>query len=345
MSLHAHRSIKRQRAGAFPARRRFMAAATVAVLAMHGVLPAVAHEGEQHGQPAPGATISGGPVRLTEEAKKNLGLEVEEAQFRSIERIVRCFGIVEAVPDKVNLISIRTSGRAIRVLVNQGDEIEQGQLLAEVEARQIGNPPPTLSVRSTMSGIVTQRNVFVGESIEPETPLFQIADLSQVRVKCRVFEADAGQVRLRQPVRMNFQAYPDRHFEGKVGFLGGEIENDTRSLPVWIDLPNVDLALRPNMRGDGHVVVGVAEDALSVPTAAVLGDAGNYFVYIDTGKTYERKSVVLGARDDRYIEIADGLVPGDRVVTQGNYQLQFAVSLEPAPPVKPATATPEKVAP
>lgn len=304
--------------------------ATVAAVALCRAPLAVAHEGEQHGQPAPGAAAYGGPVRLTEQAKANLGLQTEEAQLRTIESVVRCFGIIEAVPDLVNFVSIRTSGRATKVMVNQGDVVKEGQLLAEVEGRQIGNPPPTFSVRATLAGIVTQRNVFVGESIEPERQLFQIADLSQVRVKCHVYEADVGKVHLGQRARFYFEAYPGRTFEGTVEFLGGELENDTRTLPVWSRLGNGDLALRPNMRADVRLIAGVAADALAVPIEAVLGDAGNYFVYLDGGHAYERKPVVLGKRDDRYVEIADGLVPGDRVVTQGNYQLQFAVSLEPA---------------
>ena len=51
------------------------------LFALRDALPAVAHEGEQHGEPAPGATVSGGPVHLTEESKKNLGLQTEEAQM------------------------------------------------------------------------------------------------------------------------------------------------------------------------------------------------------------------------------------------------------------------------
>ena len=312
--------------------------ALVLAIALLTVPPAVAHEGEQHGTPAPGAATYGGPIRLTEQAKTNLGLQTEEAQLRTIETLVRCFGIVEAVPDKVNFVSIRTSGRATKVMVNQGDRVKEGDLLAEVEGRLVSNPPATISVRATLAGIVTQRNLFVGESIEPEKQLFQIADLSQVRVKCQVYEADVGKVRLGQRARFHFEAYPDRTFDGAVEFLAGELEANTRSLPVWSRLDNSDLTLRPNMRADARVVIGGATDALAVPIQAVLGDAGTYFVYVDRGDIYERAPVVLGQRDDRYVEIVDGLVPGDRVVTQGNYQLQFAVSAPPAGPS--ATGTP-----
>ena len=285
-----------------------------------------AHEGEQHGTPAPTAGSIGGPVRLSEQAKKNLGLKTEMADLRPIETIVKCFGVVEAVPDKVNYISVRSPGRATKVLVNQGDAVKKGDLLAEVESRQIGDPPPTIQVKATLAGIVMERHVFVGEPIEPGKVLFRIADLSKVHVKCHVYEADVGKVALGQKARFYFEAYPDQPFEGTVEFLGGELEEDTRSLPAWFRLDNPELRLRPNMRAEVRIVRGAIADVLAVPVNAVLGDAGNYFVFVENGDAYERKTVVTGKRDDRYVEIADGLVPGDVVVTQGNYQLQFATS-------------------
>jgi len=290
------------------------------------VAVALAHDPSLHGKPAPTAGAVGGPVRLSDQAKKNLGLKTEMVGLRTIETTVKCFGVVEAVPDKVNFISVRSPGRITRVLVNQGDSVKGGDLLAEMESRQIGDPPPMISVKATLAGIVTERHVFVGEPIEPDKVLFRIADLSKVRVKCHVYEADISKVKLGQKVRFYFEAYPDEPFQGEVEFLGGELEAETRSLPVWCRLDNSELLLRPNMRAEVRIVTGAFTDTLTVPVNAVLGDVGNYFVYVESGNLYSRKHVHIGKRDDRYIEIVDGLVPGDAVVTQGNYQLQFATS-------------------
>lgn len=308
------------------------------ILAISLAASVCAHEGEQHGTPAPTAGGFGGPVRLSEQAKKNLELMTDTADVRTIETVVKCFGVVEAVPDKVNFISIRTSGRVTKVLVNQGDAVKEGDLLAEIESRQIGEPPPMIPAKATLAGIVTERHVFVGEPIEPDKVLFKIADLTKVRVKCHVYEADIGKVKLGQKVRFYFEAYPDKAFAGAVDFLGGELEEETRSLPVWCRLDNPELLLRPNMRSEVRVVTGEATDALAVPVNAMLGDAGNYFVYVESGNLYEPKHVHVGKRDDRYVEIVDGLIPGDVVVTQGNYQLQFATSSPGTEAKKPAAA-------
>jgi multidrug efflux pump subunit AcrA (membrane-fusion protein) len=289
--------------------------------------PVWAHEGEQHGTPAPTAGSIGGPVRLSEHAKKNLGLKTDMADLRPIETILKCLGVVEAIPDNVNYISLQSPGQAIKVMVNQGDTVKKGDLLAEIESRQIGDPPPTIQVKASLAGVVTERHLFVGESVETGKMLFSISDISKVHVKGHVYEADVGKIALGQKARFYFEAYPDQPFKGTVKFLGGELDEKTRSLPVWFWLDNPKLRLRPNMRAEVRIIVRDASaDVLAVPVNAVLGDAGNLFVFVENGDVYEPKHVHIGKRDDRYIEIVDGLVPGDVVVTQGNYQLQFATS-------------------
>lgn len=302
-----------------------------------------AHEGEQHGTPAPAAKGTGGTtVRLSEQAKINLGLKTEMADLRPIEKTVKGFGIVEAVPDNVNYISVQSPGQVLRVLVNQGDIVKKGDLLAEIESRQIGDPPPTIKVHAGLAGIVTERNLFVGESVDSVKVMFRISDLSKVHVKGQVYEADVGKIRSGQNARFYFEAYPDQPFTGTIKFLGGELEEKTQSLPVWFLVDNPELKLRPNMRAEVRIISGTGGEILTVPLSAVMGETGNYFVYVEDGNIYRRRTVVTGKRDDRYIEIIKGLIPGDTVVTQGNYQLQFVTGSPDPKPKKPADSKPKE---
>jgi multidrug efflux pump subunit AcrA (membrane-fusion protein) len=80
------------------------------------------------------------------------------------------------------------------------------------------------------------------------------------------------------------------------------------------------------MRTQLSFVVEESEAAVVVPREAVLGENGDFFVFrqiMTAPFAYERTPVVVGLRDDRFIEIVDGVLPGDRVVTRGNYQLQY----------------------
>jgi hypothetical protein len=64
----------------------------------------------------------------------------------------------------------------------------------------------------------------------------------------------------------------------------------------------------------------------------VLGEAGHYFVFVQSDKeelTYLRRNVVIGSKDDQFVEIIEGVFPGDKVVTEGNYQLQYVQARRP----------------
>jgi len=87
----------------------------------------------------------------------------------------------------------------------------------------------------------------------------------------------------------------------------------------------------PNMRATLNIVTAQADSVIAVPLSAVLGEAGNFFVFVQDDKdahTFLRTPVVLGQRDDRFVEIVEGVLPGSSVVTVGNYQLQY---VPPAP--------------
>ena len=129
-----------------------------------------------------------------------------------------------------------------------------------------------------------------------------------------------------------------------------QLDASTRTLGVRVRVANPERKLLPNMRATLAIVTAEADSVIAVPLSAVLGEAGNLFVFVQDEKdphAYVRTPVVVGQRDDRYVEIVEGVLPGANVVTVGNYQLQYVT---PAPAAKPAddghgTAAPGKKSP
>jgi hypothetical protein len=79
------------------------------------------------------------------------------------------------------------------------------------------------------------------------------------------------------------------------------------------------------------VVTGRSELAIAVPREAILGDFGALFVFVERDgepTLFERRAVVIGLSDDRFVEIIEGILPAERVVTEGNYSLQFLAPVE-----------------
>ena len=303
-----------------------------------------AHAGHDKAPGEDGAPATG-PVKLSAEAEKNLGLKLDEATLRTLEKTLAVLGTVEPDPAGVAVLASRISGRITRLAVKEGDIVAAGDFLLEVESRQIGDPPPRITFTAPIAGTVLERPVFTGDSVGPDTRLLTVADLAKVYVVGRVFEGQFAQVKRSQNVRVRAEAWPDEIFAGTVEGFAPKLDPETRTLGVRVRVDNPAGKLLPNMRATLRIVTAAADSVITVPLSAVLGEAGNYFVFVQDDKdphTFLRTPVVLGQRDDRYVELVEGVLPGANVVTTGNYQLQYVA---PAPAAKTADDDHGKAAP
>ncbi|MCH6563762.1 MAG: efflux RND transporter periplasmic adaptor subunit [Myxococcales bacterium] len=288
---------------------------------------AFAHEGHAD---APGgaeaSSATGGPVLVSETARKNLGLRLEEAELRPIERTLTVIGEIHAEPERSATVSSRIPGRVVAVFAKEGERVHRGQPLVEIESLQVGDPPPRARYTAPIDGTVTHRHVVVGDDVEPRGHLFELTDLQEVLAVGRVFEGQIGRVTVGQTVRVHVPSYPEEAFEGIVDRMGGALDPRSRSLPVFVRIANPDRKLRLNMRATLSLVVERSDLALAVPKETVLGEFGHRFVFVQRDgepDLFDRRSVVTGLSDDRYIEILEGILPGDQVVSEGNYSLQY----------------------
>ncbi len=260
--------------------RSFLFAGLAATLI--GVSPAAfAHEGHADAPGAEGASsATGGPVLVSETARKNLGLRLEEAELRPIERTLTVIGEIHAEPERSATVSSRIPGRVVAVFAKEGERVQRGQPLVEIESLQVGDPPPRARYAAPIDGTVTHRHVVVGDDVEPRGHLFELTDLQEVLAVGRVFEGQVGQVIVGQAVRVYVPSYPEEAFEGIVDRMGGALDPRSRSLPVFVRIANPDRKLRLNMRATLSLVVERSDLALAVPKETVLGEFGHPFVFI-----------------------------------------------------------------
>ena len=262
-----------------------------------------------------------GPVALSEAQAKAIGLTLVAADLRPLADLLSLNGEMQLLPDRQAQVSTRISGQVTALYVQLGDTVKAGQKLARVQARLVGDPPPSVDVSSPKGGVVDAVNIAVGQSVEPATTLFQISDRSQVNLVARVYEEDLGKVRLGQDARIHTLSYPDKVFSGKVTLIGPALDAASRTAQVWFRLANPDGLLKPNLFAKAAVVLKQNDAALAIPNAAIIEANGEKFVFVKQGEQYERVEIETALADDEYTEVTDGIVPGDEVVTQGNRQL------------------------
>ena len=277
-----------------------------------------------HGKEIETGGGGGGPVKLTKEQQAAIGLKTTKTEPRTIDSVLVLNGKVQLNPDLHAHVTSRIEGRIEKLYARVGDKIEKGQKLAQIQSRQVGNPPPVVEIEAPVSGVINERSITLGEAVEPNKELFHIIDLSEVIVVAEVYEEDVGKVKLGQDARVRVLSYPNESFDGKITFVGSELDPEKRTLPVWITVKNPDGKLKPEMFAKPAIVLAKNENVLAVPKEALMEEGGEKFVFVRTGDTFDRADVQTGAEDDRFVEIKDGLVPDDEIVVQGQREVYTA---------------------
>lgn len=191
--------------------------------------------------------------------------------------------------------------------------------------------PTSIEYVSPRNGVVLERMATTGMMAKPGDPLFRIADTSHVWIIADVPEFDLASIQKGGPVAVMVRSLPGRTFEGTVDLIYPEIQQETRTTKVRIELPNPDGILMANMYADVEIEAGVQKPVVAVPNSAVIDTGDRQVVFIDKGDgKFEPKDVSLGMRGEEQTEITKGIAAGDQVVVAANFLLDAESNLNSA---------------
>lgn len=201
--------------------------------------------------------------------------------------------------------------------------------ITEIErTRQV---PLRIDWPAPRDGIVLQRTAIEGMKAAAGDVLFRLADLSVVWVLADVSENDLPLVSPGQAVTVKPRGYPDRSFTGKVALVYPQINKETRTARVRIEIENKDAILRPDMYAEVEIATGTNTPVLAVPDDAVIDSGTRRLVIIDRGEgRFEPRPVVLGRRGDGFVEIREGLDESDWVVVRATFLIDAESNLKAA---------------
>jgi Cu(I)/Ag(I) efflux system membrane fusion protein len=203
------------------------------------------------------------------------------------------------------------------------------ELLSQIE--QSRQAPVTFTTTAPREGIVLERNVSDGMRVAAGDTLFRIADHSVVWAIVDVAERDLALVREGQAVALKVRSYPDRTFPGKVALVYPHLNPATRTVKVRIELPNPDHVLLPDMYAEAAIDTGGQQAVIAVPDNAVIDSGDRQVVIIDRGEgRFEPRQVQIGRRGPGYVEVKEGVVEGDHVVTSANFLIDAESNLKAA---------------
>lgn len=266
-------------------------------------------------------------VVLDETGVKNLRIETVEVEETDFEATIFSLGRIEAIPSKVAAVSTRISGRIVELKVAPGDTVKKDDEVAKIESRQPGDPPPVIPLKAPLGGLVTRVDARLGDPLDPEKALLEITDLSEVYAVARVPEHQAGRMKPGTEAHIKVAALPNEKFKGELLRFGTSADKESGTIDAIFRLTNPGGLLRAGMRAEFSIVMSKRSNVVSVPRAALQGESSNRFVYVkdfDLPNAFVKTQVQVGEINDRFVEITNGLLPADEVVTRGAYSLSFA---------------------
>ena len=207
--------------------------------------------------------------------------------------------------------------------------------IADIE--NSGAAKTVFDVYATVSGIVINKSVNVGDYVSQGTPLYEIADLSHVWALFDAYETDLPWIRKGDRITFTLQSQPGKEFTGKVSFIDPVINPQTRVASVRLEIPNTGNILKPDMFATGVLTAHLATlgNSLVIPQTSVLWTGTRSVVYVKLADAKEpsfvMREITLGPALSNSFVVQDGLTEGEEIVTNGTFSVDASAQLEGKP--------------
>ena len=177
------------------------------------------------------------------------------------------------------------------------------------------------TITAPISGVVASRSIKSGNFVQINSPIIRIVDASRLEATLNVPEREIAKLKPGQAVGLAVDALPGKQFTGTVARVAPVVDNGTGTFRVVASFPG-DGELQPGMFSRLNINYDQRADALVVPRTALLEDGGEPAVYVVRDGKAQRTVLKLGYNDAGWVEVRDGLKPGDQVVIAGKAALR-----------------------
>jgi membrane fusion protein (multidrug efflux system) len=186
-------------------------------------------------------------------------------------------------------------------------------------------------IRAPFAGRVGLRRVSVGSLANPGAVITTLDDTSRIKLDFTIPETYVAAIGPGLAIRAQSPAYPGQSFDGKVASVDSRVDPGTRSVMVRAILPNDSGRLKPGMFLTVHLKRSES-DVLLIPEEALVPEQGDVYVYVVKDGRAAKRRVQIGQRRVGSVQVTDGLVAGEIVVTEGTQKLRDGAGVRLLPP-------------
>jgi RND family efflux transporter MFP subunit len=180
-------------------------------------------------------------------------------------------------------------------------------------------------VRAPIAGVIAEVSATPGSNVNQGDRLFRIVAVDRVYVAANVPEAEIPRLAHLNGAEIEILGIPERLSVGRVVAKASVIDPKARTLSVIFEVANPTRTLAIGQAVFVRLFLAGRVDAVTVPESAVVDDGGRPVLFVQKdGEAFVRRPVKLGIRERGVVQIAEGLRPGERVVTKGAYLIRLA---------------------
>lgn len=271
-----------------------------------------------------------GAVDTTGESKyrhqlDSLGRAYNEAELKS-----KSGEVSQTVLDRIrrnyDAISIFTSVNREDVVANKVGLDRAGLEYEDAKLRL-----SYATINAPFDGVAADCAVQPGSYVQASQTCMRVIDISRIRINCEVTETDLSKIKVGDEAKAQFVAFAESTFEGMVVQINPIVDLQKRTATVVVEIANSSMAIKPGMYAAVRIASDVDRDIVLVPKSAVLFrdnrplvftvlNGESQWIYVNLGKMSREAGSRYAGNDDFY-EIKDGLLKGDTLVIDGNYNL------------------------
>ncbi len=245
---------------------------------------------------------------------KRINVRTAEAQIGSISNRLILSGDVEASSSVDVYPSV--AGKITSLLIEAGDYVSKGQVLAKVDQARPGMNYAESPVEAPVSGTVTAVNADTGATVSQQMALFSIGNIDSLIIKTQVPERFIYMVEKGQKANISTTASPGTYYQAIITSIAPVVNPTSRTLSIELEITG-KTPIKAGMFVGIELITSTRKSAVILPEKAVLTRDEYSYVYRVSDEKAERVIVETGIEDNEFVEIISGIDEGDIVVTEG----------------------------
>jgi len=273
---------------------------------------------------------------LLEKQFEGTEIAVEQSEMEKIQKAKKEYKRIQELHRK-GMISEDEYQVAYRqyelTLIESGekkDEIRsasKGLTQAEIAVKTAQMNLEKTKIKAPFPGIITDIQVSPQEHVSTGRDLFVLVNISRIQVYAKVLESEIGKMKRGREVILNFSAYPERVFNGKVKSISPVVNPADKTCKVIIDVANPEEVIKPGMHAEVEIAAEIHKNRLLVPQEAVLDRGGRKLAFVVQDGLAKWRYIQVGMENDQYAEIlpsdreGEGIKEGETVIVDGHFTL------------------------